>query len=203
MSSLATTAWEKRGAPRVSLLLPFFPEIRLLLRMLCCASAKPRLLSGICIHFALRHDVESQKYVNVLDIYYSCCCLQIHVNHLNFINESVFFEWLMICLVFLNCYCCACSVVQVQSRVYSRASAFTSHRDTTSNLKNTPIFLIYIIHVVVCEYMSTISNTCQPGKTRRKWQKRNLVSGGRLRGSQLGRAMNWVDRLRTSADEQL
>jgi len=37
----------------------------------------------------------------------------------------------------------------------------------------------------------------------RKWQKCKLVSGDRLRGQQLGWAMNWVDRFRTSADEQM
>ena len=40
-------------------------------------------------------------------------------------------------------------------------------------------------------------------KPQRKWQKRNLVSRGRLCGSQLGRAANWLDQLRTSADERL
>ena len=37
----------------------------------------------------------------------------------------------------------------------------------------------------------------------RKWQECNLLSGDRLRGRQLGRAMNWVDRLRTIADERV
>jgi len=37
----------------------------------------------------------------------------------------------------------------------------------------------------------------------RKWRKCNLVSGHGLCGSQLGRAMNWMDRLRTNADERM
>jgi len=36
-----------------------------------------------------------------------------------------------------------------------------------------------------------------------KWQKCSLVSGDRLRGQQLGLAMDFVNRLRTSADERV
>ena len=36
-----------------------------------------------------------------------------------------------------------------------------------------------------------------------KWQKCSLVSGDRLRGQQLGLAMDWVNRLRISADERV
>ena len=40
-------------------------------------------------------------------------------------------------------------------------------------------------------------------KLPRKWRKCNLVSGHGLRGSQFGRAMNWMDGPRTSADERM
>ena len=40
-------------------------------------------------------------------------------------------------------------------------------------------------------------------KRRENGENVNLISEHRLHGSQLGRAMNWVDRLRTSADEQV
>ena len=39
-------------------------------------------------------------------------------------------------------------------------------------------------------------------KLPRKWRKCNLVSGYGLCGSQLGWAMNWMDRPLTSADER-
>jgi len=36
-----------------------------------------------------------------------------------------------------------------------------------------------------------------------KWQKSDLVSGGHGRAAKLGACVNWVDWLRTSADERM
>ena len=41
------------------------------------------------------------------------------------------------------------------------------------------------------------------GKTAGKWRKCESYFGASTRGSQLGRAMNCVDRLRASADERV
>jgi len=54
--------------------------------------------------------------------------------------------------------------------------------------------------------MITVINKSENESTtvfKRRENGENPTSGYRLRGSQLGRAMNLVDRLRTSADERV
>jgi len=68
-------------------------------------------------------------------------------------------------------------------------------------------FCVYLLNIYHLSYTFSHAHTEAHTHKQRKWQENgenmNLISEHRLVRSQLGRAMNWVDRLRTSADERV
>jgi len=53
------------------------------------------------------------------------------------------------------------------------------------------------------ELLSSCFDPASVRKRRENGENVNTISEHRLHGSQLGRAVNWLDRLRTSADKQV
>jgi len=64
-------------------------------------------------------------------------------------------------------------------------------------------FLIFLKAAALIHESDMVGSNAVDNRNPRKNGKCDLVLGNRLCSQQLGRAMKWVDRLRTSADERV